>query len=298
MFLIGLRQAYMVSKRNAFRLSSRTVLFLAAPVLALKKENLQHYFGSGAQRSWVVPKLSKLEGLIDKRDEEVYALEAAEVELAKNVNSQSQKGHDVTGASNEDGEPEGAPNPSVRPKTRKIPLVGNQVDAIDLHLHKLPDILKDIESKREAYSKSGPRTHGAIFVEYKDQMAAYEAYQSVRHHSPLALQPRHIGVQPKEVLWKNLALDSSVLILYGYVSTAVFVATILLWSIPVGFIGTISNIQYLTDKVHWLNFIYKLPDPILSFVTGFVPPYLLSTLVSYVPYFFRCEYKLAILILY
>ena len=101
------------------------------------------------------------------------------------------------------------------------------------------------------------------------------------------LQPKYIGVQPKEVIWQNLNLDPSLRITYSYIAIGIAIATIILWSIPVGIIGTISNINYLTDKVRFLRFINKLPAPILGLITGLVPPLLLSTAVSYVPYFFK-----------
>jgi hypothetical protein len=76
-----------------------------------------------------------------------------------------------------------------------------------------------------------------------------------------------------------------------YVATAFIAATILLWSIPIGIVGAISNINYLARRFHFLRFIDKLPGPVLGLLTGLLPPYLLSEFVSYVPKFFRCKLK-------
>lgn len=47
--------------------------------------------------------------------------------------------------------------------------------------------------------------------------------------------------------------------------------------------GAISNINFLTDKVHFLSFINDIPSPILGVVTGLLPVVLLSILMSFVP---------------
>ncbi|KAI9876392.1 MAG: hypothetical protein M1823_007291, partial [Watsoniomyces obsoletus] len=107
------------------------------------------------------------------------------------------------------------------------------------------------------------------------------------------MQEKFISIQPKEVLWKNLNMKPSQRVSYWYLATALAAATTIFWVIPVGLVGTLSNIDYLTDKVHFLRFINNLPAPVLGFLTGFVPPFLLSTLVSYVPYFFRYVAKLS-----
>jgi hypothetical protein len=54
-------------------------------------------------------------------------------------------------------------------------------------------------------------------------------------------------------------------------------------------VGTISNINYLTGRFHFLRFINDLPTAVLGLLTGLLPPYLVSELVSYVPKIFRCE---------
>jgi hypothetical protein len=55
-------------------------------------------------------------------------------------------------------------------------------------------------------------------------------------------------------------------------------------------VGSISNINYLTDKVHFLSFINDIPKVILGVVTGLLPAILLSVLMSLVPVVCRCKY--------
>jgi len=55
-------------------------------------------------------------------------------------------------------------------------------------------------------------------------------------------------------------------------------------------VGTLSNINYLADKVHFLRFVYDLPPAVLGVLTGLLPPLILSSFISYVPKFMRCTY--------
>ena len=65
------------------------------------------------------------------------------------------------------------------------------------------------------------------------------------------------------------------------------------FSIPVGLLGTISNVKYLADNVSWLSWLSDLPPVILSLLEGLLPPFLVSYFVSYVPKLFRHIAKLS-----
>jgi calcium permeable stress-gated cation channel len=253
------------------------VLFLSAPSEALRDENLHRFFGEKAVRSWVVLNLNHLEKTVDKRNSDVDNLEALELKLLKNANKDQRNGDSSNGQ----------PGERHRPTHKTKYLIGDDVDSISRARKDLKVVISDVDRIRETDSSDHHKHTGAIFVEYKDQRSAHEAFQLVRDASLLSLQPRFIGVLPKEVNWQNLNLDPSLRITYSYIATALAVAIIIFWSIPVGIIGTISNINYLTDKWKFLRFINDLPAPILGVLTGLVPPFLLSTVVSYVPYFFK-----------
>ncbi|RMZ78321.1 hypothetical protein DV738_g3950, partial [Chaetothyriales sp. CBS 135597] len=293
-FAIHLRQAHASTRANALRLSSRTVLFLGVPPRLLDKANLQKNFGSAAVRVWIVPKVGRLQQFVDLRTWLVDALETAEVKLEQNVVKQANgggggggdnglvsSGHHVWQrvAGEEQGE-------SVRP-SHKRNVVGARVDSISFYRNKLASIISAIDSLRTPLVEHADRRSQAVFVEYRSQEAAHDAYEQVHDRSPFALQPRYTNVQPKEVLWANLNIDPTMRIAYRYLSVAVVVVTILFWSIPVGLAGSLSNVDNLARRFEWLRWINKLPPPILDFLKGFVPPFVVSWVVSYVPYFFR-----------
>ena len=252
------------------------MLYLSVPPDGLREENLGRWFGENAVRSWVVSDRSDLEKLVGKRNSGIEKLEGLEVQLLKNANKD--KGE---GTSN------GQPNAQSRPTHRTNYVVGDEVDSISRSRKELKTLLSEVDRVRQADSGGPNKRTRAIFVEFKDQRSAHQAFQLVQHSSPLTLQPRYIGVQPKEVIWQNLNLDPSLRITYSYLAVALAIAIIIFWSIPIGIIGTLSNINYLTDQFKFLGFINNLPDPILGLLTGFVPPLLVSTVISYVPYILK-----------
>jgi calcium permeable stress-gated cation channel len=278
LFAISLRQAHATLTQNAKRLSSKVVLFLSVPADTLKSDQLHQIFGPDMVRSWQVPDVGELENMVNERSSKIEKLEESELQLEKNV-AKSKAQTNGTSRS--------------RPTQKPYYLFGDDVDILDDLRKQLPDLESRVQTAREKLSSKASVGTGAIFVEYKDQACAQHAVQTVSRKTHLELNPRFSGVQPKEVLWSNLNMDPSLRISYHYLAIVFITATIILWSIPVGIVGTISNISYLTDRIHWLRFIDNLPDPILGFLTGFIPPYVLSELVSYVPNFFRYIAKLS-----
>jgi calcium permeable stress-gated cation channel len=294
LFCINLRQAHASVKPNALRLSSRVVLFLGVPSNALDSNEIKRFFGDDAVKSWPVPNVTELEQRVSERGSKIESLEQAQLKLERKVATHIQK-HQL-------GAPDGSTTAiatklaksTSRPKHRTHHVVGPNHDTIDDLREDIPDIESKIQELRDKHIRDLAQGSHAVFVEFKDQESALRSYRpEPHHHSPLSMQQKFISVQPKEVLWKNLNMKPSQRVSYWYLATALVVATTIFWVVPVGLVGTLSNINYLTDKVHFLRFVNNLPAPVLGFLTGFVPPFLLSTLVSYVPYFFRYVAKLS-----
>ncbi|KAK5952510.1 hypothetical protein OHC33_006554 [Knufia fluminis] len=284
-FLINLQQAYITTKPNALRLSSRVVLFLSTP----KGESVERLFGDNVKQSWQVHFMDDLKKLVDERSQKVYDLESAELTLAQNVVKQRQKNNRdgaANGSSLERGDAS-VDHPHNRPTHRSLPLVGEKLDSIDHILSTISELNKQITDIREKYDWNGERQASAIFVEFKSQLHAHQAYQQIHHHDPLALQPRFIGIPPSNIKWQNLSMNPAVRVSKSFTAIALIVAIIVFWAIPVGFVGTISNIKYLADNYTFLAWINKLPPSIIGLIQGFLPPFLLSMITSYVPFWFR-----------
>ena len=71
------------------------------------------------------------------------------------------------------------------------------------------------------------------------------------------------------------------------VTTSFVIVMIIFWAIPVTVVGTISNINYLTNRVHFLKFILSVPPVILGIVTGLLPSVMLAVLMALLPIILR-----------
>jgi hypothetical protein len=288
LWLIGLRQAWNLSKTNAKRLSSRTVLYLSAPTAALDEGNMQRFFGEDAVRIWPVTKGEKLVSLVSERNSKVEELESAEMSLILNVNKEVGKSH------NRNIKYEQLPKQmkkSLRPTHKsKTPVVGKEVDSISFFRDQIREKEDDIEKARES-NETAESLGGAaaVFVEFRTQPAAQRAYQQIASSDILSLTPRFVGTMPNEVIWANLNLAPARRISQSGVAVTLVIATIAFWSIPVGIVGALSNVEYLAENFKWLAFLNKLPSGLMSLLSGLLPPLVLSALARYVPNIFRCK---------
>lgn len=107
------------------------------------------------------------------------------------------------------------------------------------------------------------------------------------------MAPRYIGITPDEVIWTNLKLQWWERLVKVATTTAAVSALVLFWSIPVAIVGTISNITYLTEKVHFLSFINKIPSQILGIITGLLPAVMLAVLMALLPVVLRMLSRIA-----
>jgi hypothetical protein len=132
-----------------------------------------------------------------------------------------------------------------------------------------------------------------VFVEFWNQTEAQAAYQMVTHHQALHMAPRVVGLSPEEVVWSNLGITWKTRTIRNILSLAIVTALIIFWSIPVVFVGSVSQISYLTTVLPWLDFINKCPDVILGVITNLLPVIMLALLVSLVPVIMRFLGKFA-----
>jgi len=232
LWLIGLRQAWNLSKPNAKKLSSRVVLFLSAPTASLDQDNKDRFFGPEAVRVWPATKADKLQSLVSSRNTLVESLEAAELKLIENVDKNRRKsrktGHDNT--SSYDGLPytlRKSFRPTHSPNT--LP-TGKQVDSIDYYRSEIKEKESEIERTRESNATADSHNGAAaVFVEFQSQAAAQRAHQQVASVEIFALTPRFSGIKPGEVIWKNLTMPPARRISQAGMANALVAATIVFW---------------------------------------------------------------------
>ena len=86
MYYINLRQAYLLSPRQAHHVSSRTVLFTCVPEKYLSEKRIQKLFGPSVENVWIPRNTKALRSMVKERQEKAVKLEKAEIELIKITN--------------------------------------------------------------------------------------------------------------------------------------------------------------------------------------------------------------------
>jgi calcium permeable stress-gated cation channel len=289
LWLIGLRQAWHLSKANAARLSSRTVLYLNPPEDAPLNGDLRLNYGQEARRQWVVTATGALDRLVDDRDATAGDLESAQVSFLKKANKKWQKLAKKHGANAT------LPEQTVsdlRPVHKDLYIMGKSNDAISYLREELKKAEKKVDDCRKLYSTDSSRGRYAVFVEYESQLAAQRAYRAnpkpiITVSRNISIPKKHIGVLPSEVLWNNVEMPQAMRISRKTAGNLFIAALIFFWSVLSAFVGSISNVHYLSDNFEWLHWIKDLPDPVLGLLTGLLPPLIASLLAAYVPIFMR-----------
>lgn len=278
-FFIGLRQAYYLSPLHALRLSSRTVMFLSLPKDQCTSAQVKEKF-SHALKVWMVPNCEDLQDLVDDRNKEWQRLEKAQLQMMQNVHKNASKGK-----LDNENPLRGVDEPTHRTK----PLIGKKVKTITYSRSALTRMNQEIKTAQKELFDGKGEVLSATFVEFDNQLEAQKAIQFAVSSKRTEWNPRHIGVQPDEIIWKNLGTSCKSRKIKMFAATVIISLIILFWTIPVAFIGVLTNINYLTRQVSFLSFIDNIPSVILGVVTGLLPTVLLAVLMALVPIFCRCK---------
>ena len=313
-YYINLRQAYLLSPLYANRMSSRTVLFTSVPKDYLDEGKLRRMFGKQVKNLWIANDCEEIEDLVEQRDKVAMKLEAAETKLvtmsnkarladAKKKGSHPEAGAELTnnGVDGESGSVAARwVQPKQRPTHRLKFLIGKKVDTINWCRSELERLIPMIDAKQASYRAGEGTFICSVFVEFYTQAEAQAAYQSLAHHQPLHMSPRFIGINPEEVIWKSLKINWASRVVRNIATSAIVFALIIFWSIPVAFVGALSNISSLSKPTNgkpallpWLSFINKIPAVILGLVQGLLPAVLLAVLMALLPIFLRWMAKVA-----
>ncbi|KAL7795635.1 DUF221 domain-containing protein [Trichoderma afarasin] len=298
-FYINLRQAHHINPHNAKRISARTVLFTSVPEEYNTEERIRNMFNN-VRRVWVCGKTDELDKLVEERDDAAMKLEKGEIGLLTKVNKARikamKKGETQPEgpATAEDGDIETGDIASrwIQDKDRPhhrlgfLGLIGEKVDTIFWSRNELQRLIPEVEKAQADWRAGNNEKVRAVFVEFETQGDAQYAFQSVTHHQALHMEPKAIGVQPAEVVWKSLSFPWWQVIIRRYVVYAFIAALIIFWAIPVGIVGLVAQVNTLKN-IPGLTWIGDIPKPILGVVSGLLPAVALSVLMSLVPVIMR-----------
>lgn len=289
-FYNSLRCAVLSSPKYAKRLSSRTVLFQSVPYSLLDEKQFIKMF-EGVKRIYIVKSSRKLESAVRRRDAEINRLELAQNKLLRTAVKNKMKA-DKKGLLIEPADEISAYVPEKkRPSHRLGGMFSKKTDTIRHAQEEIPKLNDEVRKLQKHFRTF--KLKNSIFVEFENQYYAQVAFQTTIHHNPMRLSPAYTGLSPGDIQWGNMRLFWWELITRSTIAYAVIIALIILWAVPVAFVGLISNITYLTNKVHWLRFILNMPEKLLGIITGLLPTILLSFLMSLLPIFIRAMAQVA-----
>ena len=311
-YYINLRHAYLLSPLYANRMSSRTVLYASVPNDFLDGQVIRRMFGRHLKNYWISTDTKELDKLVKERDGVAMKLEAAENKLIKLANDKRLKAMKKGGASNEEESAEGPTSvdgesgsiasrwvaTKERPTHKLKPIIGKKVDTINWCRAELERLIPEVAALQQQHKSGNAKFVNSIIVEFHSQAEAQAAYQTTTHHHPLHMAPRYIGINPEEIIWKNMRILWWERVLRHAGTIAMVSALVIFWAIPVAFVGILSNIDALIHGsggkppvAPWLSFLDKIPPAIFGVIKGLLPSILLAVLMALLPIFLRLMAK-------
>ncbi|KAI5868509.1 DUF221-domain-containing protein [Durotheca rogersii] len=164
-----------------------------------------------------------------------------------------------------------------------LPFINKKVDTIYWCRQELSRLNMEIDIDQKSPERY-PLMKSA-FIQFNHQVAAHMACQSVTHHVPRHMAPRTVEISPEDVLWENMAMSWWSEWLRTAAAVSIVAGMIILWTFPVAFTSSISQVSTLTDDLPWLSFIEdnKMIGDVVSGVAGVLPAVLLALLLWLVP---------------
>jgi hypothetical protein len=166
-----------------------------------------------------------------------------------------------------------------------LPLIGKKVDTIYYCRKEVARLNHEI-AMDQANPERFPLMNSA-FIQFNHQVAAHMACQSLSHHIPRQMDPRTVEVNPNDILWDNLTMSWWMRYVRMFTVIVMIVGLIIFWGIPVSFTGALSQIKTLTDDFKWLAWLNSLPQWLISFIQGVLPPAFLAILFVLLPIILR-----------
>lgn len=294
-YYLGVRQAVLTSPSYSTALSSRSVLIQTLPDEYLSDAKLRSLF-DGVKYVWVNRVQNALVDKVDERDKLAMKVEIAETKLLKTAVKNrltAEKKHSkkadvalIEGTEIHDYVPT-----KKRPTHKLKFLIGKKVDTIDYGKDHIQELNAEIKYLQERHNEAKPLN--SAFITFHTQEQAEVAVQVLAHHRALHMSPRYIGIVPNDIVWMNLRLFWWERLVRSWGAIAFIVALIIFWSIPVAFVGLISNVKYLVQKVSWLRWLESIPTWIFGVISGLLPSIMLAVLMALLPIILRLMGKIS-----
>ncbi|KAH3677084.1 hypothetical protein WICMUC_001839 [Wickerhamomyces mucosus] len=151
-------------------------------------------------------------------------------------------------------------------------------------------LLQKSKDQFDAKNRSNLKDHkyNKVFVQFESALHSNILNQIQISHKLNQLDKTLIYVDPNDVKWDNLKIQSNVLIFLKVIYGNFLASTITLgWVVPVAFIGLVTQMPYLAASYPALSWMCLFPDYITDVISNVLSVFLLMGLFELVPYIFR-----------
>lgn len=293
-FLIYRELVYYTTFRHALQstplydslLSSRTLLLTEIPQDLMTEDNLRQSFPT-ATNIWYARNYKKLQEKVKERSKLANKYESA-------VNKVINKAVKIRAKAIKKNKPTPEPIDDInkylkdgkkRPTHRLKFLIGKKVDTLDYGKTTIGELNSEI-NKLQLENQSFDQLP-AVFMEFPTQIELQKAYQAIPFNKSFKGTKRIQAVAPDDVIWENLSLTANKRRIKSIIANAILTFMVMFWCIPVAVVSALTNINSLTEKVHFLKFLNNLPDKLMGLVSGLLPVIALAILMSLVPPFIK-----------
>lgn len=303
--VIKIRHAYLLSPRLRESVISRTLLVTNIPTQILDFESLSQSFSvvpGGVKKVWFVNDYEKASNIVRKSNDAIDYLEEAELKFIKSYHRYYNEEYSKELFENLQIRPYFYPPLYLKVKVPWTKLVYHitiagwirvlglqkRVDQILWSLSKLKQAKVAIEREKLKLSSGSLTKYNCAFIEFGNQTGASIAHQCLLSEKQGFMDKSLMGVHPRDIKWKNLTKDNVITpLLLRYLVTSLCIILIMLYVIPVSFIGLISQIPLLVKLMPCLGWIYGLPEEVRESISSILPSVLLSVLTEIIMVTFR-----------
>ncbi|GJP49908.1 hypothetical protein CLOM_g9064 [Closterium sp. NIES-68] len=161
-------------------------------------------------------------------------------------------------------------------------LFGEKVDAIQYYQDKVEDICMEILTERDRVIKDPARTMPAAFVSFSSRWGAAVAAQTLQCKDSSQWSTQWAPEQ-RDVKWANLPVPHEQLALRRLIIVAVVVGIVFFYTIPIGFVQSLANLDNISRSMPWLTPLIRIPF-VNAFFTDFLSGLALKVFIAVLPY--------------
>ncbi|KAK4689011.1 calcium permeable stress-gated cation channel, partial [Tremellales sp. Uapishka_1] len=252
----------------------------------------------GIRTVWLTRQAKDLTKIWEEREAECLRLESGVGKLVSLGNKNERKGKTPEKKGKLDTERGGADmvdryvNPKKRPTWKQglLGLIGKKMtlETSPIYIREHNEQIKSLRTNLEK-----EKTGDVAFARFGSQ---HEAHAFARLLSSTDKEFKNVktGIEliPEDVQWGNTAMSAHQRMIRTAISWALTIFLLIIWAVPVAFVGSISNVDTLCTKASWLAWLCTIPPAALAIIKGVLPPVLLAVLFMLLPIFLRMWIRL------